>query len=80
MPENAPITLRKRIRRAWNWLRFKRGGAVEAAEWYTYSLEMLDGGGRVKSEFRLRQCPKCAALVQPTNENFHDAWHRGGSV
>jgi hypothetical protein len=65
------------MRRAWNWL-WRRGGAIEASRWCTYQLQLINADG--VTAFVLRQCPICCALVQPTNERFHTAWHIGGSV
>lgn len=78
--EVAPVTWRKRVRRAWNWVALNPGGAVEADRWLTYELVISGRDGSDVTRFVLRQCPKCSALVQPANEPHHDAWHTGGVV
>lgn len=75
----APSTFRKRARGWWNQAFSNGVGAIEAAEWYTYELTWGDPESP-DGRFVLRQCPRCSSLVQPGNEDHHEAWHRGGSV
>lgn len=42
--------------------------------WCTYELVFEVAIG-ARNHFRLRQCPRCSAFVQPSNEDHHDAWH-----